>query len=505
MDILGVKTLAVIDEAFRIIETTVGKFLSISDIPLDDKDTYDMIGRGETSGVFQLESSLTPLCMKIKPKDIEGISNINAIGRPSCSSSQRLDYINRLAGDEPITYRHPNLKNALEKTYGVSLYEEGMMTIAADCAGWDLNQADALRKITKLKGKNPGLVLRTETNFIKDCMKHSAMSYKKASQVWKEEIEPFGEYGFNKSHSVSYSHISYYTAWLRCHYPTEFMCALLNSEKSNSNEIQEYIQSCHKMEIEITPPKINSSGSNYVIVNGEIATGLSAVKGVGDKAIMEIIEMQPFSSFKDFLHRTTGRITNKRVIQALAKAGAFDGIKIERNDAHDNYAKYRTKINAHIKKEKSIDLLTLPAYHVLWSRKEVLLNEKEVLGRTISGSLHEVFPGFFRKDHYSVTQLSKLDKLDLDSRIKIEVIVNSKIKEFTIKKGRNRGKKFAKYNVEDVFGITTELTIWSDQYDKYRDWFKDGVPIRAICKVGEYMDQRSLSMVALEGIFGKKI
>jgi DNA polymerase-3 subunit alpha len=504
-DLLGVKTLTVIDEAFNLIEVTTGKNLSIEDIPLDDDETYDMIGRGETSGVFQLESSLTPLCMRIKPRDVEGISNINALGRPSCSRTQRQDYIMRLMGQETTTYRHANLENALKKTYGVSLYEEGMMTIAKDCAGWDLNQADALRKITKLKGKNPQLVLKTETNFIKDCMSHSDMTYKNATEVWRNEIEPFGEYGFNKSHSISYSHISYYTAWLRCHYPTEFMCALLNSEKPNSNEIQEYIHSCGKMGIEITPPKINSSGSNYVVVGGEIATGLSAVKGVGDKAIMAILEMQPFTDFKDFLVRTPGRIVNKRVIQALAKAGAFDEISVARMDAYENYAKYRTKINAHIKKEKSIDLLSLPAYHNVWDRKETLVNEKEVLGRTISGSLHEVFPGFFRKDHYSVTPLSKLDNRDVDSRVKIEVIVNSKIKEFTIKKGKNKGKKFAKYLVEDVFGNTTELTVWADQYNRYRDSFIDGIPIKAICKVGEYMEQRSLSLVALEAIFGKKI
>jgi len=139
------------------------------------------------------------LCIKIKPTDIEGISDINALGRPSCSPSQRNDYIRRKVGIEEIKYRHENLAGALESTLGVSLYEEGMMTIAKDCAGWDLNQADALRKITKLKGKDPGLVMKTETSFIEDCMKESKMSYKKAKEIWQKEIEPFGEYGFNKS------------------------------------------------------------------------------------------------------------------------------------------------------------------------------------------------------------------------------------------------------------------------------------------------------------------
>ncbi len=199
MDLLGLNTLNVIDDAFRIIKENKGEEIEIDNIPLGDTDTFKMIGRGETAGVFQLESSLTPLCMKIKPRNIEEISDINALGRPSCSPDQRNDYINRKLGVEDIEYIHPKMENSLKKTYGVSLYEEGMMTIAKDCAGWDLNQADALRKITKLKGKDPDLVLKTEANFIADCMKVSGMKYEEAKRIWDEQIEPFGLYGFNRS------------------------------------------------------------------------------------------------------------------------------------------------------------------------------------------------------------------------------------------------------------------------------------------------------------------
>jgi DNA polymerase-3 subunit alpha len=170
MDILGVQTLTVIDTAFKIIEQTTGKKLSTKDIDFNDKEVYKMIGKGETAGVFQLESSLTPLCMKIKPKNIEEISAINALGRPSCPADQRATYINRKLGIEPVKYKHPSLERAQEKTYGITLYEEQMMVIAKDCAGWNLNQADNLRKITKLKGKDEDLVLKTEASFIKDCI-----------------------------------------------------------------------------------------------------------------------------------------------------------------------------------------------------------------------------------------------------------------------------------------------------------------------------------------------
>jgi DNA polymerase III subunit alpha len=199
MDLLGLNTLNVITDTFALIEEVKDQKLTIEDIPLGDPETFRMISRGETAGVFQLESSLTPLCMKIKPKNIEEISDINALGRPSCSSEQRASYINRKLGIDDISYGHKKLENALRKTLGVSLYEETMMTIAKDCAGWDLNQADALRKITKLKGKDPDLVLKTEANFIADSMKTSGMKYEEAKQIWEEQIAVYGNYGFNRS------------------------------------------------------------------------------------------------------------------------------------------------------------------------------------------------------------------------------------------------------------------------------------------------------------------
>ena len=309
----------------------------------------------------------------------------------------------------------------------------------------------------------------------------------------------------SNSHSVSYSHISYFTAWLRCHYPTQFMCALLNSEDPNSDKSLEYINECSKMGIKITPPNVNTSGGNYVVTgDNEIATGLSAMKGVGDTAILEIIEQQPFKGVEDFFFRTNGRTINKRVIQAMAKAGAFHSLGRTRKDMFDNYAKYRTKVNNMKKKEKTIEDIQLPTYHDEWERKELLLAEREVLGRTISGSLHEVFKGFFTgKSH--ITPLRRLAVIEPGERVKIEVIINSKIKEFKIKRGKNIGKKFAKYLVEDAEGVTAELTVWQKDYERYNSVMKDGLPIKAICKVDEYMGQKGLSLSALERILGKEV
>lgn len=555
MDILGVKTLKVIADALRIINTRHDMDLVAEDIPLDDPETFDMIGRGETAGVFQLEASLAPLCLRIKPKTVEEVSNINALGRPSCSPEQRSSYINRLDGREKVAYRHPNLEGALKKTYGISLYEEGMMTIAKDCAGWDLNEADALRKITKLKGKKPELVESTKSKFIDDCVRHSGMTPREASDIWVNEIEPFGKYGFNKSHSVSYSHISVWTAWLRCHYPTEFMCALINTEDPNSDAVQEYLSECKSMGIEVLPPDINDSDEGYKVVEDKkLLTGLSAIKGVGAKALEDLSINQPFQSLADFFFKTNSRVVQKTVIQSLTKSGAMDTFGRTRKDVFENYTKYRTKVNnlakkvekqilvelypdeyekynAIPKKEKQIREKALAAmkdrddfigifaykmesaiyeidfgeYYEEWDRKELLLGEQETLGRTISGSMHEVFAGFFSRNSTIVTPLKRVESLNTDTRIKVEAIIKSKIKEIKIKNGQNAGKKMAKYRIEDVHGDTAEVTLFSKHYESYRSILTDGIPIKAICRVDEYMGKKGLSLSALESVFGKRL
>lgn len=554
MDILGVQTLTTIDETFKLIEETTGRRLTTADIDFSDAEVYKMIGRGETAGVFQLESSLTPLCMKIKPKDIEEISAINALGRPSCPPEQRAQYVNRKLGKEKVTYKHPTLERAQKKTFGITLYEEQMMIIAKDCAGWDLNQADALRKITKLKGKDEDLLLKTEANFIKDCMSFGDMTYEDARRIWKEEIEPFGAYGFNKSHSVSYSFISYYTAWLRYHYPTQFMCAILNSEDPNGDKIQEYIDECRKMGITLLPPDANSSSIlNKVTGEKEITSGLSTVKGLGVKAVGSIVANQPYVNFIDFLARNPSRLVGKTAIQSLSKAGAFDAFGLPRRDMHDNYQKYRNKINALIRKEISIaeaeesdevedrlqtsefddasegveeanKVVSLkPTYDAEmtdkikqmalsleikdlpeeWDKKHILLFEREVLGRAVSGSLHEAFKGFFSGGS-TVTSLGSVGRLESGSKIRVEGIVKNKIKEFKIKNGANIGRKFAKYLIEDSFGNTCGMTLWADDYDKYRPILVDGIPFKAICKVNEYMDQKDLVLSTLERVYGRE-
>lgn len=508
MDLLGLETLNVIAETVRLIKEQHNVNVNIDSIPLDDKEVYKMIGKGDVAGVFQLEASLAPLCQKIKPKNIEGISAINALGRPSCQPSVRKSYINRVLGEEDVTYEHPNLERALKKTYGIMLYEESAMFIAQDVAGWDLNDADNLRKITKLKGSNPKLVLDTKAKFIKDSMKFSNINYEFADYLWESYLAPLGAYGFNKSHSIAYSHISYQTAWLRCHYPTEFMCALLNSQDPNSDKVQDYIQECSKMKIKIMPPNILKSGSKYTIIApSTISTGLAAVKGVGETALESIINSRPYYDLQTFFAKIDNRVVNKRVIQALAKAGAFDALDASRKDIHDNYDSFRKKIAKELEKlDENVDGYWENISNINigenksdnWTRKELLLAEKESLGRTISGGLHEIFPGFFKEQSESVFYLNQMSTTKKGTRVKIEVIVNNFLKEYIIKNGPNAGDKFGKYSIEDVYGNISELTLWAKEYEKYKNILIPGTPIKAICTVSEYMDNKSLSLVGIE-------
>jgi len=503
MDILGLKTLTVIDNVFKNIKMTKGKVISIDDIPIDDEDTYKMISSGNNAGVFQLESTLSPLCQKIKPFNVSMISDINAMGRPSCSQKDRKDYIKRRFGKEESKFRHESLENALGDTFGVSLYEEGMMAIAKDCAGWDLNQADALRKITKLKGKDPELVMKTEANFLEDCVRKTDMSLRKAKDIWDNEIIPFGMYGFNKSHSILYSHISVYTAWLKRHYPTEFMCALLNSEDPNSDKSQEYINECLKMKIEVLPPDINYSKEKYSIKEeGVIVSGFSCLKGLGSKALQEITLNQPFVCVQEFLFKCNGRTVGKTAVQALSKAGALDSFGRTRKDLFENYAKYRTKIKAAAKKKKEICEIELPEYNDEWDLKEILINESQVLGRTISGQLHDAFKDFF-SDSSIVTRLNQVEHMEKSKAVRVEAVIKTLIKEFTIKNGKNIGRKFGKYLVEDKWGNTCGLTVWTNDYEKYKNLLIDGIPFKAVCSVNEYMDTKDLSLKTIERIYGR--
>lgn len=523
IDFLGLDTLDILRDAHEM-ATKIG--LNIPDpdhIPEYDELTFKLIRSGRVVGCFQLEgTTLAPLCKPLQPNSIEDIALINALGRPGVSKAERQDFIERKAGRKPITYQHPLLSSILKHTYGIKVYEEDMLHIAAAVAGWDRSKADSLRKIAKLKEKGLELQKKTGAEFIKDSMTFSKISQDEAEMIWHDVILPFGKYGFNKSHAIAYSINSYRTAYYKAHAAAPLLCAKLNAEsrKSTSTEadIEDIKKDAKSFNIQIKPCDINLSKDLYSISDKKtIVTGLLAIKGLGDKALANIIANQPYSSFEDFLYRTSSTAVNKTAIQALAKAGAFDCLGIGRKYASENYETIRKELNKYVKK-LSDDCFEMgnrdkPFSNYLddfvpsvignksdeWELKDKLLFEKEVLGTYLSGSVEQLFPGFFKGGTYSQS-FSRVRQMMSNTSISLEGVITG-CKELVIKKsGKNAGRKFGKLTFENSIGESIEVTVWPDQYDKLVKYFDKAVPLRGIFVVNEYNSEKSLVLNSVERI-----
>lgn len=508
-DFLGLTTLQIMDETVKNIEKRTGKKIVIDDIQDGDVDVYNMIGRGETKCVFQLEASLTPLCKAVKPKNIDDLAIITTIGRPGVPAEDRKEYIERRFRRSAVELLHPKMAASTADTFGLLVFEEQLMFLAKDIAGWDFYKSDALRKITKLKDKGIELQIKTGKEFIDDAIKNG-IDKESANAIW-DRVVIFGKYSFNCSHAVAYSYISYQTAWLKYHYPVEFMCAVLNAEDPNSDKLLEYKQVAKEMGITITVPDVKNSSLQYLVVDDKtIATGLTAIKGIGDAAIEHIIKNRPYESFPMFILKSIGTKGNrspitKTVIESLAKSGCFDILGITRKNALEHWEGIKTKVSAAMKKAAKNDA-EIDISNVMndidplneYSKKEILQNEMEAIGQYLSGTHNDIFGGFF-KGGPEITNFENINIITNGKKIKIEAIVKLKVKELKIKKkGRNFGKMFAKYLLEDINGKTTEITLWPDHYEKYKSILLDGTPIKAICEINEYLDTHSLVLNHIE-------
>ena len=301
MDFLAISTLDVIDEALKNIRRLGSKGpRCMEDIPLDDKETYEMISRGQTRCVFQLGKTgmMAALCRQIKPHNILDIAIVNALGRPSSKNkdketdrSEREEFVERRNGQIPVTHIHPSLGACLGKTYGLCIMEEQLMGVAQAAAGWDLNKADGLRKLTKLKEKGKDLAVKLEKEFVEGAVGTHGMPERQAQEIWDKIVGKFSGYGFNASHAVFYSINGYYTAYLKCHHPVAFLAAKLKVETdknsiTSDDEVEAAKQECKRLGLQVMPPDVNRSGAGYEVLDERtIVMGLSAIKGMGGKEI----------------------------------------------------------------------------------------------------------------------------------------------------------------------------------------------------------------------------
>ncbi|MCP9462238.1 MAG: DNA polymerase III subunit alpha [Nitrospira sp.] len=331
-DFLGLKTLTMIRRA----ETLVNEKrpdaapLRIDRIPFDDEKTFALLSSGKTTGVFQLESSgMRDLLVGFRPDRFEDIIAIIALYRPG-PMDLIPDFIKRKQGKVPITYETPELEPILKETYGVIVYQEQVMAIANKVAGFSLGQADILRRA--MGKKKPEEMEKLRAKFLEGAMKNKVPE-KKAERLY-ELIQKFAGYGFNKSHAAAYAVLCYQTAYLKAHYPTEFMAALMTTDMGNTDKIMGYFTECRDLGIKVLGPDINVSGKNFTVVNGAIRFGLAAIKNVGEGAVESIVDIRnrtgPFSSLFDFCRRVDLRKVNKRMLEGLIKAGAFDSTGAKR-------------------------------------------------------------------------------------------------------------------------------------------------------------------------------
>ncbi len=338
IDFLGLKELKVIGKTLKLVNDKNGTDLTTDKIPLDDPKTYELFSSGSTVGIFQFsKSKMREYLAKLKPKNINDLAAMNALYRPG---PMKLipDFIEKRNGKKPITYIHPLMETTLKETYGIIVYQEQVMQIARDIAGFSLAQADNMRKAMGKKIKEKMVQIKEE--FISGAVANNVQK-KTASEIF-DLILDFADYGFNKSHGVAYSVLAFYTAYLKTHYPLEFLATSMECRKDDETELQQLANECRKMKIILRAPDVNESMMGFTVRysadqngGGAVIYGLSAIKNVGEKASLNIIEEREkdgkFKSFIDFLKRVDLRLVNKKAIESLIFAGAFDSIEPNRN------------------------------------------------------------------------------------------------------------------------------------------------------------------------------
>jgi DNA polymerase-3 subunit alpha len=481
-DFLGLKTLTMIAHAERLInsrqrsEPGNAQTFSIGGIQLDDPPTFALLSLGKTAGVFQLESTgMRDLLTGLRPDRFEEIIAIIALYRPG-PMDLISDFIRRKQGKIPITYELPALEELLKETYGVIVYQEQVMAIANRVAGFSLGQADILRRA--MGKKKPEEMDKLRTKFIEGA-KHRKISDKKAEKLF-DLIQKFAGYGFNKSHAAAYAMVTYQTAYLKAHYPNEFMAALLTSEMGNTDKVVRYINECRDLGIRVLPPDVNESEKDFSVSPEGIRFGLAAIKNVGEGPIETILTARaaggPFSSFFDFCHRVDMRKLNKRALECLIKVGAFDSTGCRRAQlaevldrtadqaqaAQLAESRGQTSIFSSLETDDgSTKNGTLPLDESLpelpeWREEHLLAYEKELIGFYITS--HPLARYADAVARFSTCSTESLGEVADAKEVKLCGIIGTVKQTMT-----RRGDRMAYVTLEDLQG-SVEVIIFPDLY-----------------------------------------
>jgi DNA polymerase-3 subunit alpha len=467
-DFLGLKTLTVIEKTIDYLKLQ-GKDFNLSEINLEDEDTYKLLSSGETTGIFQLESAgMRDILTKMRPNRFEDLIALVALYRPGPIGSGMIDdFIKRKKGETEVKYDLPQLKEILDETYGVIVYQEQVMRIANKIANFSMGQADILRRA--MGKKKPEEMEKQKEAFIRGAVSNG-ISEHKAEKLF-DLMAFFAEYGFNKSHSAAYAYLAYQTAYLKAHYPVEFMAANLSADMGDTDKIVKLINECKNMSISLLPPDINLSDREFKIDGNSIRFGLEAVKGVGESAIEVIVKEREnghFKSFEEFLSRVDKKRVNKKVIESLIKAGAFDSL------SHENRMVARPSminiLSNGYSKDRGPKLFDFEDTNkeqstLYWDEATLLYNEKESLGFYLSGH-----PMTKYRDLLSAINVIKISDLE-NQQDRAEVTISGVLNDV---KSKAREKNITAYlNLEDETG-KCEIIVFSELYKKYSDILKKG-------------------------------
>ncbi len=474
-DFLGLKTLTLIHDCLKLIEMTRGETIDITRLALDDKKTYRTLCNGNTTGVFQLESTgIREMTVKIRPNCFEDLVAILALYRPGpLDSGMAEEYIKRKHGKEKIKYLHPLLEPALRDTHGVIVYQEQVMQIAQVLGGYSMGDADMLRRA--MGKKDPEEMAAQRERFVEGAQRKK-IDAKKATEIF-DQMETFARYGFNKSHSAAYALVSYQTAYLKTHYPIEFMAALMTSEMGDTDKVIKNLAECRDKGIEVLAHDLNESRSDFTPVGEKIRFGLAAVKNVGEKAVEVILQSRErdgsFESLLDFCRRVDLTAVNRRVIESLIKCGAFDSTQVSRarmfaaldeairagqayqRDQQSNQIDIFAVLGNPGKAKRSGDLY--PQVEE-WTQQESLAFEKEALGFYITGHPLDKYDRVIKK--ITGGTIAALKEKAAPGQIKVGGVVSA-LKLRNTKKG----ERYGNFNLEDKTGFI-EVIAWPDVYRK---------------------------------------
>ncbi|MCJ7812708.1 DNA polymerase III subunit alpha, partial [bacterium] len=501
IDFLGLRTLTVIDHTLKLLKE-VGIKIDIKTIPDDDPETYRIFSNGDTVGIFQFESSgMREYLKKLQPEKIEDLTAMNALYRPGPMEMIN-DFIDRKNGRIPVHYMHPLLKPILEETHGVIIYQEQVTQIASEIGGFSLGKADLLRRA--MGKKRPDLMQEQRTAFIQGAMERT-VSEDIANSIF-DLMDRFAGYGFNKSHATCYSIVAYQTAFLKAHYPLEFMASNLTSEMGNTDRIVILIDECRRMGIDILPPDVNESYYNFIITGKAIRFGLGAIKNVGKSAIQSIIEgrkrMDRFKNIYDFCQNINLRLVNKKVIESLIQVGAMDSLEGNRaqkmavcmkvvglaQSSQQNVDMGQTSIfgDSISKTELYPELPPIDP----WSQSELLRREKEFIGFYISGH-----PLLKYEDEINAFAHPKLENI-IDTPNGQTIRICGIITKMKNRLDR-RDKPMAFFTLEDFTG-SVRVIVFSEPYEKFRHLIQNDQMVVVLGNLDRRGDQGESSILATE-------